>query len=166
MAGRDVAADEVRAFRACWEAEEVQQILESLARLSKRTSKHVLAQRRHERKPYTGPVIIAQKRKGRLLESGRIMLPVVGRDLSRSGIGLVSPLFFEPENADIHASMLRAVNIFKVGAVLDIGLQKEDGELLWLYGTVVRVCTVQHDFLDVGVQFNGRRELALEFELP
>ena len=65
----------------------------------------------------------------------------------------------ESDNAPI-----RAANVFRDSGC-DIGLQRQNGEWLWVYGTCVRACTVQHDFLDVGVRFNGRRKLALDFDL-
>jgi hypothetical protein len=61
-------------------------------------------------------------------------------------------------------TMLRADQVFREGSVLDLGLKKPDDQLLWVYGTVQRICTVQHDYLDVGIRFNGRRNLALDFD--
>ena len=40
--------------------------------------------------------------------------------------------------------MIRADGVFREGAVLDLALKKANDELLWVYGTVQRICTVQH----------------------
>lgn len=150
-------------YRSCWEESEIEHVLATLGRLEQRTSETVLRRRRDERKPYVAPVLVAIHRKGQQT-SGRAILTVVARDLSRSGIGLLSPLFFEPDVADLSAPVIRADNVFREGTVLDLALKKESDELLWVYGTVQRICTVQHDYLDIGIRFNGRRNLALDFD--
>jgi len=165
MAARNFELDEVRDYRPCWEPDEVMQVLEGLDRLAKRASKHVLQRRRTERKPYTAGVLITQNRRGRMQDGGKALLHVVARNLSRSGVGLLAPLFFEPEIPSPDSPMLRSANVFREGAVLEIGLWKPNATLLWLYGSVIRARTVQHDFLDVGVRFNGRRNVTQELDL-
>ena len=162
MAG-PTTIEEVLSYQACWEQDEIEQVLATLNRLESKVPQRLLEQRGNERKSYATPILVAQTRKSRQ-KSPRAILPVVGRDLSRSGLGLLSPLFFEPEHSHRGATLVRAMNVFQEGAVIDIGLRKPNDELLWLFGTVMRVCTVQHDFLDVGIRFNGRRNLALHFD--
>jgi hypothetical protein len=162
MAGPSIQ-EEVLSYQACWENAEIEQVLANLNRLESKVPKRVLEQRGNDRKPYATPILVAQTRKAQQ-KTPRAILPVVARDLSRSGLGLLSPLFFEPEHPHGIATLIRGMNVFREGAVLDIGLRKESGDLLWLFGTVMRVCTVQHDFLDVGIRFNGKRNLELEFD--
>lgn len=129
--------------------------------MQQRTPEHLIAMRKQERKTYTAPVVVSSRQKGRT--SGlRCRVHVIARDLSRSGIGILAPITFEGASLDGPEKAMRAENVFREGAVLDIGLRKLTGDLLWVYGTVVRVCTVQHEFLDVGVRFNGRRALELD----
>lgn len=163
MARRPPTAEEALRYEPCWQEDEIEQVLATLGRLEKRKSDNLVVQRRHERKPYVAPVLVALHRKGRNGRS-RSLLTVISRDLSRSGLGLIAPLFFEPDDSDESVTMLRGANVFREGAVLDLGLRKLSGDLLWLFGTVLHVCTVQHDFLDVGIRFNGRRNLALDFD--
>jgi hypothetical protein len=161
MAGR-TTTEEVLAYRACWADEEVEQVRDTLLRLEQRIPSYLLEQRRQQRISYPATVLVAHIRRGR--NKTRAIFPAAGRDLSRSGVGLLSPLFFEPVKADGTATLVRAANIFQEGAVLDMGLRKPSGDLLWVFGTVMRVCTVQHDFLEVGIRFNGRHDVALEFD--
>jgi len=154
--------EEVLSYQACWESGQIDEVLATLTRLEQKLPQHVLDRRGNDRKDYTAPILIALNRKGQART--RAILPVIARDLSRSGLGLLSPLFFEPEMAQRGATLIRGINVFKEGAILDIGLRKASGDLLWLFGTVMRVCTVQHDFLDVGMRFNGRRNLELDFD--
>jgi hypothetical protein len=162
MPARDLVLEDALHYRSCWEEAEIEQVLATLKRLDDRLSGSVRQQREHQRKTYIAPVMVALRHKGK--RSSRAVLTVVARDLSRSGIGFLAPLFFEPEFDINDATMIRGDSVFREGAVLDLGLKKADGELLWLYGTVLRLCTVQHDYLDVGVRFNGRRNLALDFD--
>lgn len=164
MAARNLQIEEVRDYRPCWEADEVLQVLEGLDRLSRRSG-NMVKLRRHERQPYTAGVLITQKRKGRLQDGARVVLHVLSRNLSRSGLGLLAPLQFEPEIPSPDAPLLRSANVFRDGAILDIGLWRPTGSLMWLYGTVIRARTVQHDFLDVGLRFLGRRNVAQELNL-
>lgn len=151
-------------YRPCWDGNAVQHVLEMLSRIGGRVSKNLLKMRRHERMPYVAPVIVSQKTKDRLKKQTKSILPVIGRDLSRAGICLLTPLTFEPQTPDGQQGSLRATDIFRDGVVLDIGLQKANGDWLWVYGTCVRVCTLQHDFLDVGIRLRGRRNLELDFD--
>jgi hypothetical protein len=162
MAARDLVLDDGLHYHSCWEEAEIEHVLATLSRLEQGVSGNLLHQRKDERKPYIAPVLVAIHRKGK--RTSRALLTVVARDLSRSGIGLLAPLFFEPPGDDHTEAMLRADQVFREGSVLDLGLRKSDDELLWVYGTVLRICTVQHDYLDVGIRFNGRRNLALDFD--
>jgi len=164
MAG--VQTNEVRDYRPCWELDELAQVVEGLERLSARSSGKQSSQRRRcERKRYNAQVLVSQNRKMRLQDGSRAMLHLIARNLSRSGLGLISPLFFEPETPSQEAPVLRAENIFRDGGVLEIGLRKHCGETLWVYGTVIRARTVQHDFLDVGIRFNARINMVKELEI-
>jgi len=163
MAGRSATIEEVQQFRPCWQIEDVSKVLDILSRLGQRVGKHHLRQRRHDRKPYTATVFVAPRKKGADKQT-RPMLPVMARDLSRSGMSLLAPALFELDIEAPNPARLRAENVLYEKGVLDIGLRKDTGDMLWVYGTVVRVCTVQHDYLDVGIQFNGRHNLALEFD--
>ncbi len=160
----NLASPEVVHYRPCWEGNDVQPVLETLARHGSRVSQQLLSMRRHSRAPYITQILVGHKYKGKLKNTTKAILPVLGRDLSRSGAGLLSPVLFEPQIQEEETALIRAANLFREGAVLDLGLQRPSGEWLWLYGTCVRVCTVQHDFLDVGIRFNGRRNLALDFD--
>jgi hypothetical protein len=158
---------EIRDYRPCWETSEIAQVIEGLERLSKRgaNGKQTSQRRRCERKSYNAQVLVSQNRNVRLQDGSRAMLHLVARNLSRSGLGLLSPLFFEPEIAAQDAPMLRSTNIFRDGGVLEVGLRKHCGETLWVYGTVIRARTVQHDFLDVGIRFNARINAVEELDL-
>jgi hypothetical protein len=162
MATRDLVLDDGLHYHSCWEEAEIEHVLATLSRLEQGISGSTLQQRRDQRKMYVAPVLVAIHRKGK--RTSRALLTVVARDLSRSGIGLLAPLFFEPPGGDPTETMLRADQVFREGSVLDLGLKKPDDQLLWVYGTVQRICTVQHDYLDVGIRFNGRRNLALDFD--
>ena len=162
MATRDLVLDDGLHYHSCWEEAEIEHVLATLGKLEQGISGKLLQQRRDQRKLYIAPVLVAIHRKGK--RTSRALLTVVARDLSRSGIGLLAPLFFEPPGDDQTATMLRADHVFREGSVLDLGLKRPDDALLWVYGTVQRICTVQHDYLDIGIRFNGRRNLALDFD--
>jgi hypothetical protein len=158
--------EHVRDYRACWEPQEVVQVLDALDRVIQRsTGNQAGKQREFERQPYLTPVLIAQNNKIRLPDGSRAMFHVMGRNLSTSGLGLLSPLVFEPEIPCREAPTLRGVNIFRDGALLEVGLRKPCGNTLWLSATVIRSRTVQHDFLDVGLQFNARIDVMSELKL-
>jgi hypothetical protein len=163
MATSNYEVEEVLDYRPCWETGEVQQITQGLERLNGQKGKAIVQRRRCERKKYTAPVLITQHRKGKVVEGPRVMLHVVARNLSRSGIGLLAPLFFEPEVAAHGSPMLRAASLFREGAALELGLIKQSGSLLWVIGSVVRARTIQQDFLDIGIRFVSRRIQTYEF---
>lgn len=154
--------DQIRDYRACWDPAEVVQVLDALDRLVERNA---MQHRQAERMNYLTPVLIAQNRKLRLQDGSRAILHVMARNLSRSGMGLLSPLLFEPEPPCREAANLRGINVFRDGAVLEVGLRKACGSTLWLYSTVIRARTVQHDFLDVGLRFNARINALDELQL-
>lgn len=156
--------EHVRDYRACWEPQEVVQVLDALDRVGQRSGNQPV-QREFERQPYLTPVLIAQNGKIRLPDGSRAMFHVMGRNLSKSGLGLLSPLVFEPEIPCREAPPLRGVNIFRDGGMLEVGLRKPCGSTLWLSATVIRSRTVQHDFLDVGLQFNARIDVISELKL-
>jgi hypothetical protein len=158
--------EHVRDYRACWDPQEVVQVLDALDRVGQRATGNQSNQRRQfERQPYLTPVLIAQNRKIRLPDGSRAMFHVMGRNLSQSGLGLLSPLLFEPEIPCREAPTLRGVNIFRDGVLVEVGLRKACGNTLWLSATVVRSRTVQHDFLDVGLHFNARLDVMNELKL-
>lgn len=158
--------EHVRHYRACWDPGEVVQVLDALDRLGSRNKVKQPSDRREtDRKNYLTPVLVAQNGKTRLQDGSRPMLHVLARNLSCTGLGLLSPLFFEPEIVCREAPMLRAANIFREGATIDVGLQKPCGSTLWLNSTVIRSRTVQHDFLDVGLRFNSRIDLVEDLHI-
>jgi hypothetical protein len=158
--------EELREYVASWQPEVVAQVLEGLDRVGKRGQNATVAQkRRNERKSYSAIVAIIQNRAVRLKDGSRAKLPLMARNLSRSGLGLLSPLFFEPAIPGPESPTLQARNVFREGAALEIGLRKSCGSMLWLYGTVIRARIVQHDFLDVGVRFNARINILKALEL-
>jgi hypothetical protein len=163
--GCKLAVEHVRDYRACWDPQEVVQVLDALDRVGNRAGSVAAQRREFERKPYVTPVVIAQNRKTRLPDGSRAMLHVMGRNLSQSGLGLLSPLLFEAEISCREAPLLRGVNIFADGALLEVGLRKPCGNTLWLSATVIRSRTVQHDFLDVGLRFNARIDVMNELKL-
>jgi hypothetical protein len=89
-------------------------------------------------------------------DGSRVLLKLLSRNLSPSGIGLLAPMMFEPEVPQAKAPLIHSKSIFYEGAPLQIGLTKLGGATLWLFATVVRDRVVQHDFLDVGLRFNAR----------
>ena len=155
----------LRNYRACWEIDQISQVVDDLDRLGARASNKTAGQRRRsERKPYSASVLVSQNRKSQLQDGSRALLHLVARNLSRSGLGLLSPLFFEPDVPSQDSPLIRAETIFRDGTVLEIGLRRHCGTLLWIYGTVIRARTVQHDFLDVGVRFNSRMKTLEEID--
>lgn len=158
--------EQIRDYHACWDPQEVVQVLDALDRSGHRVNGNHPSQRReYERKQYLTPVLVSQNRKIRLPDGSRAMLHVMGRNLSTTGLGLLSPLLFEPENPCREAPTLKGVNIFRDGATLEIGLRKPCGNTLWLSATVIRSRTVQHDFLDVGLRFNARIDVMNELKI-
>jgi hypothetical protein len=158
--------EQIRDYHACWDPQEVVQVLDALDRVGYRATGNQANQRREfERKPYLTPVLVSQNRKIRLADGSRVMLHVMGRNLSTTGLGLLAPLLFEPEVPCREAPSLRAVNIFRDGANLEVGLRRPDSTTLWLSATVIRSRTVQHDFLDVGLRFNARIDLMNELKI-
>jgi len=158
--------DELREYVAAWQPEVVAQVLDGLDRVGKRGQNASVAQkRRSERKAYSAIVVIIQNRAVRLKDGSRAKLPVMARNLSRSGLGLLAPIFFEPVLPGPESPTLQARNVFREGAALEIGLRKACGSMLWLYGSVMRARIVQHDFLDIGVRFNARINVLKALEL-
>jgi hypothetical protein len=161
------ALDEFQEYLAAWQPEIVAHVLDGLDRIGKRGQYAAIAQKRRcERRAYSAIVAILQSRSVRLRDGSRAKLPVMARNLSRSGLGLLSPLYFEPAQSKSRLPTLQSRTIFRDGACLEIGLRKKEGNLLWLFGTVMRARVVQHDFLDIGVRFTAKvnvfRELDLE----
>jgi hypothetical protein len=157
MAASKFELDQIRDYRPCWDAAQMQQAREYLDRLSARTGAKQTDQRRHsERRPYTVAVLVTQGRKSRLADGSRFMLHAIARNLSRSGLGLLVPLYFEPEIPNRDAPAIQSMTIFRDASLLEIGLRKACGSMLWLLGTVIRARTLNHDVLDVGVRFNSR----------
>jgi hypothetical protein len=161
------AADEFQEYLAAWQPEIVAHVLDGLDRISKRGQASALVQKRRcERRAYSAIVSIMQNRAVRLRDGSRAKLPLMARNLSRSGLGLLAPLHFEPAASKSRLPPLQSRNIFREGTCLEIGLQKGDGVMLWVYGTVMRARVVQHDFLDLGVRFTAKvdvfKELGLE----
>jgi hypothetical protein len=163
MASSNFDIEDMVDYRPCWETTEVQQVAQGLSRLSERNGKAIVQRRRSDRKSYTAPVLIMQHYKGKPPEGPRMVLHLMARNLSRSGIAMLAPLFFEPEIPSKSTPMLRAATVFREGALLEIGLMKQSGSLLWLIGGVVRARAVQHDFLEIGIRFSGRRIHTMDF---
>ena len=65
-------------------------------------------------------------------------------------------MFFEPEMASPGTPLLRSADIFREGAMLELGLTKDSGHRLWVIGVVIRARIIQHDYLDVGIRFCER----------
>ena len=148
--------DIVRDYRPCWEPEHVYQALEGLERLNQGPPNDAKDRRGQARTHYATMVQVAQSRHIRQPDGSRIMLRVLSRNLSPSGIGLLAPMYFEPESPEGKAPLIAAKSVFYEGAPLQVGLKKLGGATLWLFATVVRDRVVQHDFLDVGLRFNAR----------
>jgi hypothetical protein len=121
--------------------------------------------RRCERRAYNAIVSILQNRAVRLHDGSRARLPLMARNLSRSGLGLLAPLHFEPAHPKSRLPPLQSRNVFRDGACLEIGLRKGGGAMRWLYGTVTRARVVQHDFLDIGVRFTAKVNVFRELEI-
>jgi hypothetical protein len=153
-------------YQAVWDPEELKQVLRDLERMSERSGvKQFEGSRRYERKPCSGVVVVRPHRDTRLRCGSRASLEIVARNLSQSGIGVLAPMQFE--SAEISKEpILRALDVFRDGALLEIGLKRSCGKSLWLSATVVRARIVQHDFLDIGLKFNSRLNVpeALENE--
>jgi hypothetical protein len=146
----------VRDYRPCWEPEQVYQALEGLQRLNQGPPSGLKDRRGQGRTPYATMVQVAQSRHIRQPDGSRIMLRVLSRNLSPSGISLLAPMFFEPESPEAKSPLIPATSVFYAGAPLQVGLKKLGGATLWLFATVIRDRVVQHDFLDVGLRFNAR----------
>jgi hypothetical protein len=158
--------DEFREYLAAWQPEVVAHVLEGLERVGKRSQGSAMLQKRRSvRRTYNAIVSIIQNRSIRLRDGARAKLPLMARNLSRSGLGLLAPLFFEPAVPGRLSPTLQSRGVFREGSCLEIGLQKSEDKTLWLYGTVVRARVVQHDFLDIGVRFNARINVLRELEI-
>jgi hypothetical protein len=158
--------DEFREYLAAWQPEVVAHVLEGLDRVGKRSQGAAMAQkRRSERRTYNAIVSIIQNRAVRLRDGARAKLPLMARNLSRSGVGLLAPMFFEPAVSGQLSPTLQSRSVFREGACLEIGLRKSESNMIWLYGTVVRARVVQHDFLDIGVRFTAKVNLLRELEI-
>lgn len=96
-------------------------------------------QRRHDRRPFQGPVQICQPTESFPAPSAAhpTMLTVWAYNLSSGGIGFVAPKTLA-ENA------------------VAVGLKLPDGNVRWMAGRIVRVRRIpQEDFFDYGVVFEA-----------
>jgi hypothetical protein len=160
------ALDDFQEYLAAWQPEIVAHVLDGLDRIGKRGQMSAMAQKRRcERRAYNAIVSILQNRAVRLRDGSRARLPLMARNLSRSGLGLLSPLYFEPAQPKSRLPTLQSRNIFREGSCLEIGLRKREGSMIWLYGIVVRARVVQHDFLDLGVRFTAKINVFKELDI-
>jgi len=160
------ALDDFQEYLAAWQPEIVAHVLDGLDRIGKRGQMSAMAQKRRcERRAYNAIVSILQNRAVRLRDGSRARLPLMARNLSRSGLGLLSPLYFEPAQPKSRLPTLQSRNIFREGSCLEIGLRKREGAMIWLYGAVVRARVVQHDFLDLGVRFTAKINVFKELDI-
>jgi hypothetical protein len=151
-------------YRPCWDVNEVRQVVEGIHRLSNRKGKAIVQRRRCDRKYYLAPVLAMPHLDAKARQDeARMLLHVVARDLSQSGIGLLVPLFFEPEVASQLNPVVRSTSIFHSNGKIEIGLRRSSGSLLWIIGLVVRARTVQNDYLDIGIRFLGKKIQTFEF---
>ena len=157
--------DTVREYRPCWAPQEVHQALEGLERLNHGSPPGSRDRRGQARTPYASTVLVTQSRHVRQPDGSRILLKLISRNLSPSGIGLLAPIWFEPEPPDDKGPRIHSKSIFYEGAPLQVGLKKLGGATLWLYATVVRDRVVQHDFLDLGLRFNARINVVEALEI-
>jgi len=161
-----LALDDFQEYLAAWQPEIVAHVLDGLDRIGKRGQMSAMAQKRRcERRAYNALVSILQNRAVRLRDGSRAKLPLMARNLSRSGLGLLAPLFFEPAHPKSRLPTLQSRNIFRDGSCLEIGLRRGDSSMIWLYGTVVRARVVQHDFLDLGVRFTAKINVFKELDI-
>lgn len=158
--------DDFQEYLAVWQPEIVAHVLDGLDRIGRRgQTPGMMQKRRCERRAYNAIVLVLQNRAVRLRDGSRAKLPLMACNLSRSGLGLLAPLYFEPAEPKSRLATLQSRNIFRDGACLEIGLRKKEGNLLWLYGTVMRARVVQHDFLDIGVRFSAKINVLKELDL-
>jgi len=146
-----------RPYYPAWDFDELQQVLRDMDHASARPgTTQAQGMRRHERKPCSGVVAVRQDKDVFLRCGSRVSLAIVARNLSQSGLGALAPTFFIAEQTPHEVPPLRALDVFQEGALLELGLKRICGESLWLMARVVRARTVQHDFLDVGLEFTSR----------
>jgi len=146
--------DDVIPYSAVWDQDELRQVLRELDRMNERSGfKQFAGLRRHERHPYYAMVTLRRATVPRSERDPAIVTLVAGRNLSRSGLGALAPMFFISEYS---GQSLPALDLFEDGALLELGLKQNCGKSLWLTAAVVRARIVQHDFLDVGLKFRAR----------
>src|SRR5688500_4873719 len=112
--------DEFREYLAAWQPEVVAHVLEGLDRVGKRSQGSMLQKRRSVRRNYNAIVSIIQSRAIRLRDGARAKLPLMARNLSRSGLGLLAPLYFEPAVPGRPSPTLQSRSVFREGSCLEI----------------------------------------------
>jgi hypothetical protein len=156
-------ANDVVAYRPCWDAAEVERVLQTLELAGNRKGKAIVQRRRCPRRYYKAPVLVMGPRSEEAIAGPRRLMHLVSRNLSQSGICLIAPLFFEPEVSSKLHPMLRSTEVLKIGEMVELGLKKQSGPLLWLIASVIRTREVPSDFLEVGLRFLSRRICTDEF---
>jgi hypothetical protein len=133
------------------------EVYDSLTRWSRRSEGHVSNKRRHDRKAYRTVVYVIAPLQKRLTvernQPARPILQVPTRNLSQSGVALIVPPRFGPRSPDDDRPTISASSVFVAGATLEIAVIAKNKTLIWLVGRVRRARSMQHGFLDVGVQF-------------
>lgn len=139
--------------------QEFAEVLASLDRWSGRTQGHVNYLRRFERHNYRTNVIVAKCESPP--PSGtpayELRFQVMGRNLSQSGLGFLSPPLFVPRLLSDETTFVRGELAFQLGTEVKVKLSNRSGPTLLVRADVTRIRTVHAGFLEVGLAFIERK---------
>ena len=120
------------------EQRDIQRILDRMDRVSNRTEQHYSRMRKHDRKPYRGPLTLFLPTEFRMAppaNGDERCLPAWSYSLSQGGVGLI---------------MLEELTWNEVW----VGVYLPNQSLRWMYGRIVRRRPVPEEaFFDYGISF-------------
>lgn len=139
------------------------EVLASLDRWSVRTQDHVTYLRKCERHDYRTSVVVARCEVPPLAGTpvSKLMFQVMGRNLSQSGLGFLSPPVFVPRLLSDETPLVRGEFAFRLGIEVNVKLVPKVGPPLLVRASVTRIRPVQGGFTEVGIAFIEREQLAL-----
>jgi hypothetical protein len=146
-------------YAPCWRLEQVEAAMRDLAARRETPSQRGTERRQAPRRDYAGPVLV-ELVPGADDEPLRRRFQVFAHNLSRSGIGLLLPLTFAPQEWSHFTPLVQTESILLAGSKLKVGLLKEGVRMLWIEGTLVRTRRLPFDLIEAGVRFGGRRSAA------
>ncbi|MCS7238344.1 MAG: hypothetical protein NZ899_08745 [Thermoguttaceae bacterium] len=119
--------------------------------------------RRHTRRTFSATVLLVIETTlggSRLI---RLAFPARGRNISRSGLGVIASNYLIPARRENGGDSVEAepllVNLERVlepGTSCLVGLRQSDGKLCWIAGRIVRKRSLGGKMQELGIQFESR----------